>query len=277
MYAAALAGRTRTPVVLSSHGETFMDDHDVFGTSALMRLGLRRAISAAAVTTGCSQQVLDDLRDQFGLVGGVVVPNGVAPAPTGASSGTPPDEVDLPEGPVVLGVGRLEQTKGFDLLVEAVAHLGPETGATLVLAGAGSQRDRLERLGREHRLGPRLRLVGPTDEAGVDGWMRRADVVVMPSRREAFGIVALEAWRAGTPLVATSLGGPASFVSDGVDGLLVDPVNVGALATAVGRVLADPGLARSLAVGGLRSVTDYTWTRVAQLYTDIHTAVLERR
>lgn len=85
--------------------------------------------------------------------------------------------------------------------------------------------------------------MGPVDEAGVHAWMRRADVVVVPSRKEAFGIVALEAWRAGTPLVATSLCGPSSFVTDGHDGLLVDPVNTGALAHAITTVLGDPGRA----------------------------------
>ena len=275
MYAAALAGRTRTPLVMSSHGETFMDDHDVFGTSALMRRGLRRAISAAAVTTGCSQQVLDDLRERFGLEGGVVVPNGVGPAPARAQSDSL--SVDLPDGPVVLGVGRLEQTKGFDLLIEAVAHLGPETGVTLVLAGAGSQRDALERLGADQGLGSRLRLVGPADEARVDRWMRRADLVVMPSRREAFGIVALEAWRAGTALVATSLGGPASFVTDGVDGVLVDPVNTAALASAIDALLRDPSRRESLARAGSRSVLRYTWRAVAQEYDRLYRDVETRR
>ncbi|MBW8732037.1 MAG: glycosyltransferase family 4 protein [Terrabacter sp.] len=274
VYAAALARRTRTPLVLSSHGETFMDDHDAFGTSALMREGLRRTIAAAAVTTGCSEQVLDDLRDRFGLVDGEVVPNGVGPVPTTPASGTLPDALDLPAGPVVLGVGRLESTKGFDLLVEAVAVIGPELSPTLVIGGDGSQREALRALGARTGLGDRLRLVGPLDEAAVHTWMRRADVVVMPSRREAFGIVALEAWRAGTPLVATSLGGPASFVTDGVDGVVVDPVNTGALAHAVESLLRDPARRAALGAAGQSSARRYTWEAVADAYAALHAQVL---
>jgi hypothetical protein len=64
--------------------------------------------------------VLEDLRQRFGLVGGVVVPNGVGPAPSTPASGVLPDSVDLGRRRVVLGVGRLETTKGFDLLVDAI-------------------------------------------------------------------------------------------------------------------------------------------------------------
>jgi len=274
LYAAALARRTGIPLVLSSHGETFMDDHDAFGTSALMREGLRRTVAAAAATTGCSEQVLDDLRDRFGLVGGSVVPNGVGPVPTAPPSGTMPDDLDLADGPLVVGVGRLEMTKGFDLLVEAFAGVGADLRATLVLGGDGSQREALRALGERLGLGDRLRLLGALDEAGVDRWMRRADVVVMPSRREAFGIVALEAWRAGTPLVATSLGGPASFVTDGVDGVLVDPVNTGALAHVVDSLLRDPERRAALGAAGEASARRYSWQVVAQSYAGLHAQVL---
>ncbi|MBC9821906.1 glycosyltransferase family 4 protein [Terrabacter sp. MAHUQ-38] len=270
VYAAALARRTGIPLVLSSHGETFTDDHDAFGTSALLREGLRHAIAHAVATTGCSEQVLEDLRQRFGLVGGSVVPNGVGPVPTAAPSGAMPDTLGLADGPVVLGVGRLEVMKGFDLLVEAFAGVDADLGATLVLGGAGSQHEALRALGERLDLGKRLRLVGPLDEAGVDAWMRRADVVVMPSRREAFGIVALEAWRAGAPLVATSLGGPASFVTDGVDGLLVDPVNTGALADAVESLLRDPQRRAALGAAGRTSARRYTWSVVAEAYEAVY-------
>lgn len=268
VYAVALARRTGVPLVVSSHGETTADDHDAFGTSALIRWGLRRAIAAATTTTGCAEPVLDDLRERFGLVGGEVVPNGVGPVPASPRSGVLPDQLDLGERPVVLGVGRLETAKGFDLLVEAFAD--GDLDATLVLAGDGSQRATLRRLGDRLGLGDRLRLVGPVDEAGVHRWMGRAGVVVVPSRKEAFGIVALEAWRAGTPLVATSLCGPASFVTDGVDGLLVDPVNPAALAHAIETVLRDRRLADDLVRAGLSSVRGYAWTAVADSYRALY-------
>ncbi len=278
LYAAALSQGARVPLVISSHGETTGDDHDVFSQSALLRTGLRRAIRRAAVT-GCSEPVLDDLRRRFGLRDGIVVPNGVAAiSPPSASQGgvSGPDEPDE-TGPVVLGIGRLEATKGFDLLVEAFAGIDASLGATLVLGGAGSQRDALLAMSLRHGLDGRFRLVGPLDEAGVDAWMRRADVVVVPSRKEAFGIVALEAWRAGTPLVATSLGGPASFVADGVDGVIVDPVNTAALRDAIQGLLSDPARRTALAAAGLESVRRYSWSAVVDAYESVYDAAVARR
>jgi glycosyltransferase involved in cell wall biosynthesis len=275
LYAAALARRTGVPLVLSSHGETFMDDHDAFGTSALLRRGLREAIGQAVVTTGCSREVLDDLHDRFGLSGGVVVPNGVGPAPGRRSGPAPRAALGLTAvDRVVFAVGRLERMKGFDLVVDAVAAMA-DPSVTLVVGGAGSQRDSLADLARSRGLGDRFRLVGPLDEAGVDAWMRDAEVVVMPSRREAFGIVALEAWRAGAPLVATSLGGPSTFVESGVDGLVVDPRDTEALAAALRRVLDDPSLAAALAAAGQRAVGRFTWTRVASDYLAIYASATE--
>ena len=275
VYAAALARRAAVPLVVSSHGETTGDDHDVFGGSALLRLALRRAIASAAAVTGCSEPVLDDLRTRFGLVDGKVVPNGVGEPAPGPPSGAVLFGADPPGGRVVLGVGRLGAPKGFDLLVEAFARLDSALDATLVIVGDGPHREVLTSLGERLGLGDRLRLVGAMDEAGVDAWMRRADVVVVPSRKEAFGIVALEAWRAGTPLVATALGGPASFVTDGVDGLLVDPRDTDALAAAVRRVLDDRAFGASLAAAGRRSVEGYTWTRVARDYAAIYASIAE--
>jgi len=80
--------------------------------------------------------------------------------------------------------------------------------------------------------------------------MAGAELFVMPSRLEPFGIVVLEAWRAATAVLATDHGGPPEFVRDGEDGLLVDPFDTVAMAAALGRVLADGALRRSLAAAG---------------------------
>jgi glycosyltransferase involved in cell wall biosynthesis len=275
-WALALSRRTGTPLVVSSHGETVADDHDAFGGSALLRRALTRAVAEAVVTTGCSESVLADLRARFALTGGVVVPNGVdlAAHPLGPA-GPPP--LDGGQVPVVLGVGRLERNKGFDLLVDAVARLhaeGRAVGPRLVLVGSGSQAEPLRQRASSLGIGERLELTGALDEAGVDAWLRRASVVVVPSRVEAFGIVALEAWRAGAPLVATSLGGPATFVTDEADGLLVDPTDERALADAVGELLDDPSRAHRLASAGLEHVRGYDWSDVAAAYATIHADVL---
>ena len=289
VYATALARRTGTPLVVSSHGETIADDHDAFGGSALLRAGLRRALGQAEAATGCSDLVLDDLRHRFGLSGGVVVPNGVTSpatpdAPTRATADRGQVTADgglpgLPPAPrrIVFAVGRLEHTKGFDLLLRAYASLPAERDVELVIGGIGSRRAELERLAAELGVAERVHFTGRLDERDVDAWMRRAAVVAVPSRREAFGIVVLEAWRAGAPLVATTLGGPASLVTDGVDGLLVDPTDVDALASALDAVLVDPARSATLAAAGRVSVRRFTWAATARAYARLYDEIRQGR
>jgi glycosyltransferase involved in cell wall biosynthesis len=97
--------------------------------------------------------------------------------------------------------------------------------------------------------------------------MASAAVVVVPSRREAFGIVVLEAWRSGAPVIVTAHGGPGSMVRDGVTGLVVDPEDVPALAAALEDVLVRRrDEAERLGKAGERAVQQYTWGRVVDLY-----------
>ena len=208
-YALAMARRFGLPLIVTSHGETVADDHAVFSRSALLRTALRRALAVAAQVTAPSQFVIDDLRSNHGLDGGTVVPNGVvldAPdAPGGAA----------PAGRYLLGVGRLGRMKGFDLLIDAFARAELARDIRLVIAGDGPEQDRLQAEAEKLGLGDRVEFTGRLDDAAVARAMSGALAVVVPSRMEAFGIVALEAWRSGAPLVMTNRGGAPEFMHDG--------------------------------------------------------------
>jgi glycosyltransferase involved in cell wall biosynthesis len=97
-----------------------------------------------------------------------------------------------------------------------------------------------------------------------------AEIFVMPSRLEPFGIVVLEAWDAGRPVVATDRGGTSEFVTDGEDGLLVDPNDLAALAGALDRLADDPALARRLGRAGRAQVPRFSWDVLAQEYRDLY-------
>jgi phosphatidylinositol alpha-mannosyltransferase len=279
LYGWALGRLTRRPLVVSSHGETFMDDHDSFGQSALLRAGLRRALHDADAVSGCSTVVLDDLRDRYGLVGGRVVPNGIDLDEAGSPEGSGPAWWPV-EGPVVLALGRVEHKKGFDLLLRAFARLVSEKAipptARLVVGGDGSALGGLRSLASGLGVADRLVLPGRLGREEVTAAVARADVFVVPSRIEAFGIVALEAWRGGCPLVMTCHGGAQDFVTDRVDGLVVDPEDVAALGHAIASVLADPELGRRLAAVGSRRVRDFAWDRVAGQYEALYDDVAGR-
>ncbi|QDO87426.1 glycosyltransferase family 4 protein [Ornithinimicrobium ciconiae] len=266
-YARLVAALIRVPWVLSSHGETFMDANDVFGQSALMRQQLRRGCETADVVTGCSIAVAEDLQSHYGAHGVEVVPNGVR-----ALSASELDQHGTARGRGrVVAVGRLVHVKGFDLLVDAVAR--STEIQTLDLVGEGPESEALKRQVERLGLEDRVSFLGRRSPEEVQQLMAAADVVAMPSRREAFGIVALEAWVSGTPLVATTLGGPAGFVTDGVDGVLVDPQDTAALARAIDGLLSDPDRARTLAARGRETVRDYTWDRVVDHYEAIYSTL----
>ncbi|HYC15050.1 MAG TPA: glycosyltransferase, partial [Stellaceae bacterium] len=159
-----------------------------------------------------------------------------APPLARVSLGTPPDV------PVILALGRLHENKAFDVLLAALA-LVPL--AHLWLAGEGplraaleAQADGLGVRGRVHFLGWR------EDTAAL---LAAADMLVCPSRHEPLGNVVIEAWSAGTPVVASASAGPAALIRDDETGLLVPIEDAAALAAAIGRLAGDVVLRQRLA------------------------------
>jgi glycogen(starch) synthase len=264
IYAAALARRVGVPLVLTSHGETLADDRGAFQRSRQLRSGLRRAIAEAADVTAPSAYVLEDLRARYGLgrSAGRIIRNGVDPLAA-------PVPEELPSGRYVLGVGRLGWMKGFDLLIRAFAEAELDPAITLVLGGEGPERDGLLALAAECGVSERVTLLGPLPPAEVARRMAGALAVVVPSRAESFGIVALEAWRANTALVMTNRGGAVEFVHNGRDALLVDPLDGEALAQALRQVTTDAALRARLATAGHERVGEFTWPAVAGAYADL--------
>ncbi|WP_435736839.1 glycosyltransferase family 4 protein [Cellulosimicrobium sp. PMB13] len=262
----ALARRTGTPLVVTGHGETFGDAHDVFGTSALLRSALRRSLADARAVTACSSYVLADLEARFGLASGsgTVVPNGI--------------DLDEPGGPrpawlpqrYVLAIGRAVRTKGFDLLLEAFARADLPDDVRLVIGGDGPEVEALRAQAEHAGIADRTVLPGRLSRPEVVTAVSGALALVAPSRVEGFGIVVLEGWRAGVPVVVTSRGGPPEFVDDGRTGLLVDPEDVEALARAVERVVGDRELARDLGAAGRAEAAAYSWERVAEDYAALY-------
>ena len=282
VYATALGGVTRTPLVVSSHGETFADDHDALGTSWWMRTWFGTALTRADAVTGCSTIVTDDLAERFGYGGAVVVPNGVelgagAADPVAAGAAADPVAAADATEPVLLAVGRVEHVKGFDLLLEAFAASPLAERARLTIVGDGSELAELRRRARTLGVEDRVSFPGMLGPDAVAEALAAATVVVVPSRKEAASIVVLEAWRAGRPVVGTVLGGPRTLLTDGVDGLLVDPRDAAALAGAIGSLLDAPELAAALGAAGRREVERYAWEAVVDRYDDVYARVLRSR
>jgi glycogen(starch) synthase len=192
-----------------------------------------------------------------------VVPNGVDPRGLAAR----PARMAQPHVPTILYAGRLEYEKGVQTLLRALPRLKRRhPGLRLVVAGTGTYESALRGLARTLRLGRTVDFAGHLNGPALAGLLGRADVVVVPSIYEPFGMVALEAAVAGVPLVVSDVGGLREIVSDGVTGLRVTPEDVGELAEAVHRLLTDKVLARGLAAAAREhAVSAHGWDALAAL------------
>ncbi|GAA0263231.1 glycosyltransferase family 4 protein [Saccharothrix mutabilis subsp. mutabilis] len=172
-----------------------------------------------------------------------------------------------PDGaPLLLFFGRLEWEKGVQDLIAALPRIRrAHRGARLVVAGEGTHGQWLVEQARKHKVRRAVDFVGHLSDRELAGVLAAADAVVLPSRYEPFGIVALEAAAAGTPLVASTAGGLGEVVLDGVTGLSFAPGDVEALARAVRSVLDDrPSAVRRAKAAKARLATDFDWTRIAR-------------
>jgi glycosyltransferase involved in cell wall biosynthesis len=173
-----------------------------------------------------------------------------------------PNGLDLPAPPFapggrVLIVGRLIRDKGVDVALDALAGLR----ALVPVAGDGPERARLEAQAAHHGLD--VRFEGNVGRPRLDTLYREAACVVLASRRgEGLPNVLLEALAYARPVVATPVSGAADVVSDGVNGLLVPPGDVGALRAALARLFQERGLAERLGQGARATAERFAWERV---------------
>jgi glycosyltransferase involved in cell wall biosynthesis len=188
-----------------------------------------------------------------------------------------PAEREPPSGTLRVGfVGRLIPHKGVDVLLGAIA-LDARLWAEIV--GSGPELDRLTARCRTLGIADRVTFAGHVDEGAVSGVYPRFDVlavpsVAMPGWIEQFGRVVVEAQASGVPVVASASGALPDVV--GEDGLLVEPGNPTALASALVRFLDEPGLWLRLREVGMASAPRYSWERIADTQADLYRRTARR-
>ena len=169
-----------------------------------------------------------------------------------------------PLDPVVLYSGRLVFQKGPDILLEAIPYvLRYYPNAKFVFAGDGEMRGRLEERARQMNIAHATRFIGFQNGWRLGDLYKACDCVCVPSRNEPFGIVILEAWSAGTPVVASENGGPSEFVWHDVTGFKVYP-NPNSIAWGIGSLFADFEHGRWMGRNGRIAVeTGFSWDIIA--------------
>lgn len=227
----------------------------------------------------CSNAMRGEVRWLFGLGEDKVrvIPNGIDLKPPAEGALPPRERFAMPGERIIYHIGRLVPEKGVAVLLEAMPQILRRHPAKLVVAGTGPYGDELRRRAHQLGLGDRVNFVGWVDDATAYALYTHADVAVVPSTYEPFGIVALEAMAAGAPLVASDVGGLHEIVHHGENGLKALPGHVNSLAEQIDRMLTDRVLAERLARIARREVEQiYTWTGIAHTTAELYDEVISQ-
>ncbi len=188
--------------------------------------------------------------------------------------GIPTDEDTL------LYVGRLDRIKGADVLVRAAGLLAERPQMRVRFVGGEVDADYaagLRAQASELGIAERVSWTGVVANDALPWHYAAADMVIVPSYSESFSIVAAEAMACGTPVVASDVPGPASFMEDGVSGRLVPAGDAPALARAICELLDDGELRRRLGLGALAAARGMTWRASANAVLDMYERVTLRQ
>jgi D-inositol-3-phosphate glycosyltransferase len=187
--------------------------------------------------------------------------------------------IDLPlDCPVLLFVGRIQPLKGPDVAVRALAELKRPDALLLIVGGAsglegGDEMRHLEGLITELGVEGQVRFIEPQPHHILSTYYRASDVVLVPSRSESFGLVALEASACGIPVVASGVGGLLTLVDHEDTGFLVPERDPALYARYIGEILDHPDRAARMGQRGAARARQYTWgfaaARLRRVYTDL--------
>ena len=229
----------------------------------------------------CSDYMVSHVRWAFGLPADklVMVPNGVNRE---VYSAIEKEDLTafrrrwaLPEEKIVLFVGRLVYEKGIHVLVNAVPKVLEKVNAKFIIVGSGYMKEQVLTIVRSMKMEHKVLFAGFADDATLLRLQKCADVSVVPSLFEPFGIVALEAMAARSPVVVSDTGGLSEIVDHDWSGVKVYPNNPESLAWGIVKVLTDDKYRNHLVDNAYRKILDkYDWDKIAQQTRTIYEGVL---
>jgi D-inositol-3-phosphate glycosyltransferase len=260
---------------------------DEAASSNMRTLTEEQVIASSDCVIASTQYDFDDLLDRY-----AADPERLCTSPPGVDHSVfCPGDADearfwlgLGSRPIVLFVGRVQPLKGIDTAIRSVAGLPGEVAAApgaphLVVIGGPSgdegeaELERAVRLTVELGIEDRVHFVTPQPHSTLAGFYRAANVLIMPSRSESFGLVAAEAQACGLPVVAAAVGGLQYVVSDGVSGLLVHGHEPADYTKALERVLDDPGLDEEFRSGALAYSERFSWSATADRLLELYQGI----
>jgi glycosyltransferase involved in cell wall biosynthesis len=270
-FAVPVARAARVPVVLASQ----RGDRRLFTRAAQRGLHLTDRLADGVVVN--SDYVRRVLVAEFGVRNDAIhtCPNGLDLSvfyPTERSETEPADPKSPTAGLVVGFVAALRPEKSVETLIEAFSRLGDRTHR-LVIVGDGPCKSALQTQARDLGLEGRCRFVDATTDVAT--WYRSFDVFVLPSLNESFSNSLMEAMACGCAVLASNVGGNPELVSDGANGLLFEPGNVGDLALRLETVLRNGDVRRRLATAAVRTIRErYTREASADRFAALYESLL---
>ena len=251
----------------------------------------QRRVDAETAVIGCSDAILANCPAEAAQLERLygadparieIVPPGVVHAffspgdRAGARAALP--QLAPGDGPMLLFVGRIQPLKGLDVAVRALAELDDPTAVLVVVGGASGAEgrhevERIEKLAAGLGVSDRVRFAAPQPHHLLSSFYRAAELVLVPSRSESFGLVALEAAACGTPVVAAAVGGLRTLVDHGRTGFLVEGRDPRVFASYGEQILGNPVLAGALSARAALRARDFTWStaaaRLRRIYADL--------
>jgi glycosyltransferase involved in cell wall biosynthesis len=268
------------PLILTSHGDdAFQKNRHL--CRPLLAARYRLAVQSADALVAISRMTADGYKALGASPTRIVeIPNGVDAAALATSVEAPPHipadlARQLKERGYVLFLGRLKNRKGVDVLLRALAAVTGSASPDLVVAGDGECRPELEALAGELGIRRRVHFAGWIGGADKAWWLGNALCLAVPSRGwESFGLVVLEAYAAGCPVIASNLAGLGDLVKPGETGWRVPPESTEALARAISEAAGDPQRARSMGEAARRVADSYSWRSIAERHLALYEELL---
>jgi L-malate glycosyltransferase len=262
----------RLPFVTTLHGT----DITLVGSDRSYLPITRFSIEESDAVTAISEYLQRVTVEEFGIRRPVeVIPNFVnCDVFRPADGACRREQFARPEEKVLVHLSNFRPVKRLPDVIEIFARVRAEVGAKLLLIGDGPDRARAEWLVREKKLTPDVIFLGKQNQ--VQDLLNCADVMLLPSELESFGLAALEAMACGVPAVASRVGGVPEVIQDGVEGYLVEPGQVDMMAERALRILTEPGrLAQMGRAARDRATAQFCSTKIIPLYEDLYRRVLE--
>ena len=234
---------------------------------------LKKASTIIALTEGMKAEI-----DKKYKMNSVVIPNGIElykfkTELTGLSklqTGSYSSDTDQN----IIFVGTLRQIKGVRYLIEAMSIMRlNDPHVELMIVGDGEEKEYLQKLTSDLNLNNCVSFVGKVPNDDIPKYMKEADLFVLPSLSESFGIVNIEAMASGLPIVSTNVGGLPDLIKDGINGFLVNPRDPAAIAEKSLLILNDKNLKERISQNNLSEAKKYSWDYVIERLVDEYNKV----